>query len=588
MRNQKTHVVATLVLLLTVCSGKVLAQEHFRDATTDAGLNSAHGFRLSITDANEDTYPDIFVNSGSNQALYVLDPGTLQYSDVSTIAGFPTGRSYEGTISADVDNDGDLDLFCFGLAGSDLLLNQHEQTGTVSYTVSGTFSYTYATRSAVFADYDNDGAVDIFIGTDTVGESPRLLQGDGTGAFSDVTVSAGIDGYAVRGYAVSAFDFNGDDLIDLFAPTYSNKRTNPNAHSYLFQNNGDGTFTEVKDIANYDIFRGWVGGYTSFGTIPRDFDFDGDFDFIENIIHGDNGEITPDPHTLIVENVGGVFDWTTWYDAFNDRYGHDRNPTDQRDHYTTWFDIQNDGFADVSLAECTNSSASFYVFENDANTGFDVVTSAVGLEYFEDNVVETHNVISLDYDMDGDEDLLIGTTADNLYLYTNETVSSNHWVKVLLHGGNNGTYTANQAAVGTKVEVVTSTRTYTQYVSAGNGHAGPQEQLVLHFGIGASASIDEIRVTWPDAPLTTRVLYNPAVDELHEIDYVIPPCTADSDCDDGTICTVDTCNIGLGVCEFTPDNHTFEAETMYHSTGGTFTATGTSPSITPSAATPNS
>ncbi|MFC1889153.1 FG-GAP-like repeat-containing protein [Thermodesulfobacteriota bacterium] len=521
----------------------------FQNVTDQVGLSDANGFRVSVADVNCDDYPDIYVTTGAfpkKQYLYVFDPVDQVYIDLSEpllpdespnpdYSGIRknrrgpegeddgTGRHSEAAVFGDVDNDGDLDLFSilwphdtahsyFGVDRNDLLINQFMETGEVKFELSADSPFHTLAQSdlnaasASFCDYDYDGNIDLFVGNYYYRASKRselqpgaLFRGDGAGGFTNTTVEAGIDTAVVCTVAVSAFDFNNDGLVDLCAPTYANAYTGDNRHSILFQNDGDGTFTQKQDEWNYDTFRGWYGHKSSFGTMPRDFDNDGDLDFIEVITHGDEStaiDQTPLSRSLVVVNDGNIFNWEQLYNSFTGRYTDDGNDNHHGDHYACWFDMNNDGLADIALTENGYGNNGLYVFRQTPDHAFELVTDETGLGIMNDSDYPSLNVTPLDYDLDGDEDLIVGTGDNRLFLFENGLQAGNNWAKVILKGR---TGSSNAAAVGAKVEVITPSATYTQTVDAGNGHAGPQAPLSLHFGLGVDTTIDTIRVTWPNA-----------------------------------------------------------------------------------------
>jgi len=119
---------------------------------------------------------------------------------------------------------------------------------------------------AALWDYDNDGHLDIYLANSSSGAVSQgaLLKGDSQGRFSDVTEKAGLDG---RGQAMAAYwgDFNNDGQADLFLTRYGTNR--------LYQNNGDGTFTDVSSKAGFAD-----DGHWHLSGAVADVDHDGDLD----------------------------------------------------------------------------------------------------------------------------------------------------------------------------------------------------------------------------------------------------------------------------------------------------------------------
>jgi len=123
----------------------------------------------------------------------------------------------------------------------------------------------------------------------------------------------------------------------------------------------------------------------------------------------------------------------------------------------------------------------------------------------------------LDYDLDGDEDLLVGFTNNTpVQLWRNEIGSSSHWL-TLTPLGAGGAGRANRSAIGARVEVTAGGETYTREVYAGNGHHGPQPPLSRWFGLGAATVANSVLIEWPNAGQTTTALQNVGGDQFLEI-----------------------------------------------------------------------
>ncbi|MBI4904491.1 MAG: CRTAC1 family protein [Acidobacteria bacterium] len=183
-----------------------------------------------------------------------------------------------GVAFTDFDNDGWVDVFLVNSGPADFYKPPRPRSHALyRNTGKGTFVDITAKSGIVpaksfgmgvaVADYDNDGAADIFI---TAYGAPTLYRNNGNGAFSDVTVKAGI---APTSWTTSAvwFDYNGDGLLDLFVcsfvqytrdsqklciaerggkPGYCIPRMFRPTPSLLYKNNGDGTFRDVSKETN--------------------------------------------------------------------------------------------------------------------------------------------------------------------------------------------------------------------------------------------------------------------------------------------------------------------------------------------------
>jgi len=506
----------------------------FTEVTDEVGLTGIIGYRLNIADLNGDGYPDIFAHHPlthgtgdvlNKDFLYLnlpgAEPGTRQFVDYTEESGIRAnrqgttdGRHNDSGIFADVDNDGDLDIFTLvylhdnysmDFGTNDLLLND----GSAHFTLAPNSPFhtepNWNTAGAVFLDYDNDGNIDLFIGTWYMNNNlakDHLYRGHGDGTFTRVSVEAGFDDTFTAIYGVAACDWDGDGDTDIFAPSYSHTR--PSARSRHFRNNGDGTFTEVQEETNYTEYTGYQSTRASFGCMPADFDNDGDIDLFEILTHG-RGDGASGAHSTVLVNEDGVFTWD--FAAVDGRADEDPLISHHGDHYASWFDWDNDGLYDFVLTESSYDNNRIYLFKQEADHTFHPVTVDSGINQINIDDLPVHNAMGFDYDLDGDEDLLvgIGNGTDEMRLFRNDIGLQNNWLNITLEG-RGGPGFSNRAAIGARVSVTAGDTTWTREVYAGNGHHGPQVPLCLNFGLGQAATVDRIEVRWPNASLSRTVL----------------------------------------------------------------------------------
>jgi hypothetical protein len=189
-------------------------------------------------------------------------------------------RAAGGVATGDFDNDGRPDIFFAGSEASKLYRNKGDGTFedvTEKAGLSGEVGK-YA-QGAVMADFDNDGCLDIYI-TKTPNVPNRLLRNDCKGAFTDVTEKAGV-GLSTYSTTAAFADVDNDGYLDLYVGVYGYALQNspdPPFHdrhggpNHLFHNNGDGTFKDVSVESGVDD-PGWCLGLTFW-----DYDNDGDQD----------------------------------------------------------------------------------------------------------------------------------------------------------------------------------------------------------------------------------------------------------------------------------------------------------------------
>ncbi len=534
---------------------------YFTNVTDEVYLTDTPGFRLSIADVNGDAYPDILLHKQLNhgtgdvlnkQYLYLnvqgdnpSDPYSrkfVNYTEESGIRanrqGTGDGRHSDSAIFADVDNDGDLDMFTLvyhhdnwtlNEGTNDLLLNDGEGHFTLAPNSPFHTEPIYNTAGAVFVEFNNDGYVDLFIGNwycnDTTQDwciavllgamtIDQLYQGHGDGSFTNVTNAAGINAAPTCIYGIAAFDWNDDGFTDLFAPPYA--WTVGDSIPRHWKNNGNGTFTQVQSLTNYDDYRGTLSQVASFGSMPRDFDNDGDIDFFEILTHG-VGDGDGSVHSTAVANVDEVFSWDFY--RVDGRASEDPDITHHGDHYLSWFDFDNDGLVDFALTESGYDNNRIYLFKQALDNTFSPVTVASGLNSINEANLPPHNVMPFDYDLDGDEDVLVGFANDTngVQLWRNDVGTDNNWIVITLEGAGVNSH-SNRSAIGARVEVTAGGVTRTQEVYAGPGHHGPQVPLSLSFGLGSATLADSITIHWPNQALTTTTLTNIAINQFIKIE----------------------------------------------------------------------
>jgi len=511
-----------------------LRAPYFTNVTDDVGLTGIPGFRLSIADVNGDGYPDIFLHRQLNhgtgdvlnkQYLYLNVPGDdpgdpyirafMDYTTESNIRanreGTTDGRHSDSAIFADVDNDGDLDVFTLVYLHSnwtlnegtnDLLLNDGNAHFTLAPDSRFHLEPIHNTAGAVFIDYDNDGNIDLYIGNWYKYNAltvDQLYQGLGDGSFLNVTTQSGIGSATTCIYGVAAWDWNDDGFMDLFAPPYSH--TVSGSVPRHWRNNGDGTFTQVQAATNYDDHRGTGSGKASFGSMPRDFDNDGDIDFFEILTHG-IGDGAGLVHSTAVINIDGVFAWD--FGTVHGRGLEDPLLSHHGDHYQSWFDFDGDTLVDFALTESGYDNNRFYIFRQAPNNTFSPVTVRSGMNTINDANLPPHNAMALDYDLDGDEDMLVGfgNDVEGIQLWRNDVGTNNNWFVVTLEGAGGPGY-SNRSAIGARIETSAGGVTQTREIYAGPGHHGPQVPLSQTFGLGAASVVDSVTVHWPNATQTS-------------------------------------------------------------------------------------
>ncbi len=253
-----------------------------------------------------------------NTALILYRNTGTTYTNYTSTAGISL-TGWGGTINwFDYNNDGKVDAI-FGNDGVPYHYNYlFRNDNLLSFTnvayASGITDST-STLTVTCADYDNDGDLDIFCGTQTMGShgTDFLYRNNGNGTFTDVTAASGL---IIMGYSWNADwgDFDNDGNIDIYAG-------NSNAANNLFRNNGDGTFTDVS------VQYGVADASQTYSCGWADYDNDGDLDlyvangtgFIDKLYRNDGNTFT-DVAAIVGTNDTRHASCLSWGDYNNDGF----------------------------------------------------------------------------------------------------------------------------------------------------------------------------------------------------------------------------------------------------------------------------
>jgi hypothetical protein len=304
-------------------------------------------------------------------------------------------------------------------------------------------------------------------------------------------------------------DWNNDGWPDIATAPYC--RTG----GQLWKNNGDGTFSNVASAANYNAryMPGDNGqNLCMWSSVPEDYDNDGDMDFFFSLVHGGTG--ASEGRSVIALN-GGAGD--------NYRLTMDRNLMDRKnpqashlgDYDGSWFDLDNDGLIDLAMAQGHYDTPlpRLYIFRQDAGHKLTDITDDMGLVRTETN--NLHLLEALDYDLDGDDDILLCRDAlpRPLHLVENRIGQDNNWTGMFLKPpiGVNG------SCIGARIHVWAGGVKRMREVYAGRGNSSGQQPFAMLFGLGNEPKIDSISVQWPDAGGTITTIVNPPLNQYLEI-----------------------------------------------------------------------
>lgn len=469
-----------------------------------------------VEDFNNDGLLDIAASGWflDEQLKIMINNGDGTFTDnteVSKLKGITGGLDLK---CADYNNDGFMDILIprgawwndFGKLPASLLKNNGDGTFTDVTYETGLMKHLRPTQSAVFADFNNDGWLDIYFGNESRRDSEpyynELFLSDGKGKFTEVGKEAGVDVICFSKGVVSG-DYNNDGWMDIAISSQGTE-------NYLFRNDtgkngGKVKFTDVtkeagvsKPIKSFPIAfldynnDGWEDLFVcTYDADNCDYDnaaeyFNGTPKGEYSILYKNNGNgtftnVTKDMNLQVAMTVMGL------------NYG----------------DLDNDGWLDIYCGTGTPNYTSLVpkrMFRNNGGVGFQDVTTAGGFGH----VQKGHGIGFGDVDNDGDQDVYEdmggGYEGDGFQgaFYENPGNTGNNWITLQLVGTK-----ANQCAIGSKVKITVEeggkTRDIYQVVSSGASFG--VNSIRLETGLGKATAIKQIEVTW-QGPNTKQVFTN--------------------------------------------------------------------------------
>jgi hypothetical protein len=433
--------------------------------------------------------------------------GDGTFSDVSERSHLNEQLGGINTVQTDFNNDGWLDIYVMRGGWewpmrNSLLRNNGDGTFTDVTIQSGLLSVDHPTHSAAWADYDNDGWVDLYVGHERT--PSQLFRNKGDGTFADVSAKAGVNRVAFT-KGVTWGDYDDDGYPDLYVSNYGED-------NFLYHNRGDGSFEEIATRVGVEKPK-W-----SFPIWFFDYDNDGRLDLFVASYYFAGGEwVRPylglqrqgDSMKLYRNTGNGTFADVT------QETGLDRAVAAMGANFG---DVDNDGFLDFYLGTGAPTYTALMpnlLYRNHDGKYFVDISSSSGTGHLQ----KGHGVSFADLDNDGNEDLfenLGGAVPGDKYnsvLFMNPG-RSNRWISIKLVG-----VKSNRGAIGAKIKLMlagpgqANAIRYREVSSGGSFGASP---LMQHIGIGKATTIASIEVTWP-ASRTQQVFKNVAANQFIEI-----------------------------------------------------------------------
>jgi tetratricopeptide (TPR) repeat protein len=463
----------------------------FTDVAPAAGLNVFAGAGgLVVDDFDNDGRLDVVTSSTDvcDPMHYFHNNGDGTFTDRSVQAGLSNQLGGLNMVAADYNNDGCMDLLV--LRGGweppmrrSLLRNNCDGTFTDVTQESGLGEIVTASQTAVFADVDNDGYLDLFIGNENT--PSQLFHNKGDGTFEDISHAAGVDQTAFT-KAVVAADYDNDGYVDFYV-------SNTVGANFLYHNNHDRTFTEIAKQAGVQT------PYYSFATWFFDYDNDGWPDlFVDDYL--------PSVDEVMRSYLGLPYQAETVKLYRNLHNGAFQDVTAQvgldkvfMPMGANFGDVDNDGFLDIYLGMGTPSFASLtphVLLRNKEGKSFVDITASSGTG----ELHKGHGVVFADLERTGHEDILAQTggavPSDKhaMRVFQNPG-NDNDWINVRLAG-----VKSNRSAVGAQIKITVENdggAARSIYRTVGDTSSFGVNPLEQHIGLGHGARILSLDVWWP-------------------------------------------------------------------------------------------
>ncbi len=518
-----------IIMLLTAMVAAAPSDQGvvLREITREAGITWVHDNAMSpqrylpetmnggsaIFDYNNDGWMDIYlVNTGEcefykpknppRNALYENNKdGTFR--DVTLQAGV-AGRGFgNGVAAGDYNGDGWMDLLVTGVNFAILYHNNGDGTFEDATAKAGVKADGWST-SAAWLDYDNDGNLDLYICNFIIwnpslniycgnyerkgyciptlfkGAPSWLFRNNGDGTFTDVSKKSGVGNPSGKGLAVVAADFDNDGWIDIC-------QANDTVENFLYKNNRNGTFTEVGLMSGIAYSRDGTPR-SGMGADAQDYNGDGLIDLcIPNIdqqmfsLYKNNGDWTFDDEGVENPEMASATRTMSGWGA-------------------SFVDYDNDGNLDVAISnghpdDLINTYQPRVRYQETpllfANLGdrFRNVSSTVG-ESFQKSFSGRGLALG-DIDNDGDTDLLFFNNGGPPVLMRNDGGNQNSWIGIRLLG-----VKSNRQGIGARVTCKAGGKSQVHYVAGGRGFSSSRDRRPL-LGLGNQTVVKELKIEWP-------------------------------------------------------------------------------------------
>lgn len=476
-------------------------------AATPGSMSEFFGGGAGAGDIDDDGDVDLYVVGGDAAPNCLFENlGDNRFVEVAAARGVGIVQKGSGPAFADVDGDGDLDLFTGGIEGSPSLLFRNDGASFGDVTAASGIAITASnTVSAAYGDYDRDGDLDLFVahwGNPRAHDTEHLWRNNGDGTFTSASVEALIAPGIIEPVARDPV-IPGGDIDFTFAPTFADVNgdgypdllvTGDFQTSQTFVNNRDGTFTRTTR-------REVLVDENGMGSAVGDYDNDGDLDWfvsaIFNVSDRTGAVLSVGNRLYRNDGAGGFSDVSVAAGIYAGGWGWG----------SCFADFDNDGNLDLFHVNGWDTVGSgsapggqndyrldrVRMFFSDGDGTFTERAAQVGLT----DRGQGRGAICFDSDRDGDIDILITNNDDRaLVLYRNDGGNRAAYLGVKLRG-----LPPNTEAVGARIYVTAAGKTQMRELNLGSNFVS-HDPVEAHFGLGAATEASSLQVRWPDGAVT--------------------------------------------------------------------------------------
>ena len=429
----------------------------FTDVTGKAGVGGEghYGQGVAVGDYDNDGYPDLYV-TGYGRAILYHNNGNGTFTDVTARAGLADEGQWSTSAAwVDFDRDGWLDL---------VVLNYLDWNPKNNLWCGE--------RATGYRSYCNPN--------DYRGQHIRLYHNNHDGTFTDVSQKSGIGVPEAKGMGVVTADFFGSGWPDIAI-------ANDTWPNFLFQNNGNGTFTDISLISG--LAASADGRYEAgMGIDAADVDGDGLLDVY--ITHLDF-----ELDRLYHNNGDGTFTDATYTSGIGNKAMFLSGVA------AKFIDYDNDGWPDIVQANgAMVTNVNLYhsmvtykepllMWHNLGHGHFEKASDSLGPDF--NRPVVGRGLATADFLNDGNVGFVVNCRGDYPELMRNEGGTGNHWLEVLLIGTK-----SNRDGIGSTLRLTAGGLVRVDQAKGGSSYMSASDPRI-HFGLGSHTKIDSLLIKWP-------------------------------------------------------------------------------------------